>query len=279
MKKIVTIVGARPQFIKAAVVSRKLREIPQKITELLVHTGQHFDENMSDIFFDELNISTPDFHLGIGGGTHGQNTGRMIEKIEEVLMKENPDIVLVYGDTDSTLAASIASSKLTIPIAHVEAGLRSGNRQMPEEINRILTDHASDYLFTPTTTATTNLRNEGIDEDYIWQVGDVMYDMVLYYTNKSDKESLILDRLRLHPREYVLLTIHRKENTNDIHRLENIFNGLRDISFEIVLPLHPRTAKYLNKYELSLDRLNIVDPVSYIDMLMLEKKCCFYSNG
>jgi UDP-GlcNAc3NAcA epimerase len=229
--KVVSIVGNRPQFVKVAVVSRALREAG--LLEVLVHTGQHYDPGLSEVFFRELDIPSPDYHLGIGGGTHGENTGRMIEAIERVLLEERPDWVLVYGDTDSTLAGAIAAVKLHIPVAHVEAGLRSFNRRMPEEINRVLTDHASDLLFAPSETAVRNLLREGIDEDRIKLVGDVMYDAALYYGAKAERESRILDRLGLKPKEYLLATVHRAENTDDPERLGAILEALALLHREI----------------------------------------------
>lgn len=270
--KIATIIGARPQFIKAAVVSRAFRELRTDVREVLIHTGQHFDANMSDVFFDELDIPRPNHHLGIGGGTHGQNTGRMIEAIEAVLITEKPDWVLVYGDTDSTLAGALAAAKLHIPVAHVEAGLRSFNRRMPEEINRVLTDHISSLLFTPTDTATRNLANEGITGERVQQVGDVMYDAAIYYGKRAEQRSSILVDLRLTPKGYILATIHRAENTDDPHRLGEILNGLASAELPVVWPLHPRTKNRLNKFGLRLPaNFRAIDPVGYLDMVMLEK--------
>jgi len=234
--KVATIVGARPQFVKAAVVSRAFKENRPDVTEMLVHTGQHYDANMSDVFFDELDIPCPDYNLGIGGGTHGQNTGRMIEKIEEVLLKEKPDWLLVYGDTDSTLAGTLAAAKLRVPVAHVEAGLRSFNRRMPEEINRILTDHTADLLFTPTNTATRNLANEGISGDKVRQVGDVMYDAALYYGERAEQRSRILDVLGLAAKSYILATLHRAENTDDPEGMRNILAGFTESPQPIIWP-------------------------------------------
>jgi len=274
--KILTVVGARPQFIKAAVVSRVLRAMPNA-QEILLHTGQHYDDNMSQVFFDELDIPRPDVNLGIGGGTHGQNTGRMIEAIEAVLLAERPEWVLVYGDTDSTLAGALAAVKLHIPIAHVEAGLRSFNRRMPEEINRVLTDHAADLLFAPTETAVTNLKREGLPNERIVLVGDVMYDAALYYSAKAAKKSRILDSLGLQQGSYILATVHRAENTNDPIRLRAIFEALDEVAQEIpvVLPLHPRTTKALHNQGM-LDwvgeHIHILEPVGYLDMVMLEKQ-------
>lgn len=282
MKKIVTIVGARPQFIKAAAVSRVLRSSPGT-TEILVHTGQHYDSNMSEVFFDELEIPQPDYHLGIGSGTHGSQTGKMLEAIEAVLIQEQPNWVLVYGDTNSTLAGALAAAKLHIPVAHVEAGLRSFNRQMPEEINRVLTDHSSDILFAPTETAVKNLLHEGIAEQRIHLVGDVMYDAALYYGAKADTHSQILSNLGLSPKGYILATIHRAENTDDSLRLQAIFQGLIQVAQEIpvVLPLHPRTRKALERENLFLEvskSLVIIEPVGYLDMVMLEKNACLIAT-
>lgn len=273
--KVVTIVGARPQFIKAATVSRVLRS-HSNITEILVHTGQHYDQNMSEVFFDELEIPEPEYDLGIGSATHGRQTGQMIEAIEQVLLAEKPDWLLVYGDTNSTLAGAIAASKLHIPIAHVEAGLRSFDNQMPEEINRILTDRISTLLFAPTTTAVNHLKNEGINDFFIYLVGDVMYDAALYYQQKAESLSNIITKLNLQPKNYILATIHRAENTDNPEILANIFNSLINLSQEvsIVVPLHPRTKKMLASIEL-LDTVSIsltlIEPVGYFDMILLEK--------
>lgn len=273
MMKIATIVGARPQFIKAAAVSRVIAGEPQ-VNEMLIHTGQHFDSNMSDVFFDELDIRPPDFHLGIGGGTHGQNTGRMIEAIEQVLLNEKPDWVLVYGDTDSTLAGTLAAVKLHIPVAHVEAGLRSFNRGMPEEINRVLTDHAADLLLAPTQTAVTNLDREGIHGSKIRLVGDVMYDATLFYLNRARRPvSIALEE----GQPYYLCTIHRAENTDDPQRLMAIVTLLNQLSEEtaIVLPLHPRTVAALRR--LGGRGLNpsvqVISPVGYLEMTWLLAHC------
>ena len=270
--KIVTIVGARPQFIKAAVVSRAFRAQASGMREVLVHTGQHYDANMSDVFFAELDIPRPDYHLGIGGGTHGQNTGRMIEAIEDVLLQEQPDWLLVYGDTDSTLAGALAAVKLHIPVAHVEAGLRSFNRRMPEEINRVLTDHAADLLFTPTDTATRNLAQEGITGEKVQQVGDVMYDAALYYGAKAEQQSRILDTLGLESKRYILATVHRQENTDDRERLRHILAGFAESPQPVVWPLHPRTRNRLADFGWTVpDCVRAIDPVGYLDMVMLEK--------
>lgn len=267
---IVTIVGARPQFIKAAVVSRAFREHLPTVREIIVHTGQHYDANMSDVFFDELDIPRPNYNLGIGGGSHGQNTGRMIAAIETVVINEKPDWVLVYGDTDSTLAGALAAVKLHVPVAHVEAGLRSFNRSMPEEINRILTDHAADLLFSPTDTATRNLANEGITGARVQQIGDVMYDAVLYYRHKAQRPvDVNLDG------GFILATVHRAENTDDPVRLANIIGALNDIAAEtpVILPLHPRTQKLLAQSQLDTRHITLLKPVSYFEMLWLLEHC------
>lgn len=272
--KITTVIGARPQFIKASSLSREISK-HDNIEEIIIHTGQHYDANMSDVFFTELEIPKPKYNLGIGGGSHGQNTGRMIEGIEKILIEENPNYLLVYGDTDSTLAGALAGSKIHIPVIHIEAGLRSFNKNMPEEINRILTDHCSDFLFTPTQTATKHLLNEGVNKNKIYQVGDIMYDTALYFGVKADKESKALDTYNLDTKDYYLVTIHRQENTDDKVRLENIFDGLNKLADEhnIILPLHPRTKKKLNDFGLEklLKNLIITEPLGYLDMVKLEK--------
>jgi len=269
--KVVTIVGARPQFVKAAVVSREICK-KSDIEEILIHTGQHFDANMSDVFFNELDIRKPDYQLKIGGGTHGENTGRMIEAIEKVLIKICPDKMLVYGDTDTTLAAAIAGSKLHIPIAHIEAGLRSFNRKMPEEINRILVDHMSDLLFTPTTIAKKNLAAEGISGNCVKIVGDVMYDASLFYGDRAQRP-LNVER----GKEFVLCTIHRAENTNDKTRLNYILEALNNISleFNIILPIHPRTAKVIKEIHdvVIHPNVHIIKPVSFLEMNWLLQNC------
>ena len=275
--KIVTVVGARPQFIKAAVVSRAFRNLPG-IKEVLVHTGQHYDQNMSEVFFQELDIPRPDYNLNIGSGTHGAQTGKMLEAIEEVLLDVKPDWVLVYGDTNSTLAGALAAAKLHIPVAHVEAGLRSFNRRMPEEINRVLTDHISELLFAPTALAVENLRREGIPEERVKLAGDVMYDAAHYYAERSKTNSCILERLGLRQNNYILATIHRAENTDNPSRLSAIFEGLvhvaREQRIKIIVPLHPRTKTALR--EAGLERmvqadLIVIEPVGYLDMVALER--------
>jgi len=275
MMKIVTVLGARPQFIKAAAVSRAVRSRPG-LCERLVHTGQHYDDNMSAVFFEELEIPRPDHHLGIGGGPHGAMTGRMLEAVERTLLDEKPDAVLVYGDTNSTLAGALAAAKLHIPVAHVEAGLRSFNRRMPEELNRVLTDHLAERLFTPTVAADGNLLREGLPAERIRRVGDVMYDAALFYGRRAAGTSRILEVLRLEPRGYILATIHRAENTDDPDRLAAVMEGLLSAAarVRVVLPLHPRTRRTLQDRDL-LERvaagLTLTDPVGYLDMVMLER--------
>ncbi|MGG3912720.1 non-hydrolyzing UDP-N-acetylglucosamine 2-epimerase [Rossellomorea vietnamensis] len=269
--KIITIIGARPQFIKAAPVSRVLRE---HVEELIIHTGQHYDANMSDIFFEELNIPKPDFQLGIGSGSHGKQTGEMLSGIEEILLKEKPDYVLVYGDTNSTLAGSLAASKLHIPIIHIEAGLRSFNKKMPEEVNRILTDHISEYLFCPTDTAVENLQNENITTNVI-NVGDVMYDAVLYNRELANEKSEIIQQLEIVDKDYHLITIHRAENTDDPERIKNILEALNEIDTLKVWPIHPRTKNVLKSMGYNLEdihNLKVIEPVGYLDMLTLESQ-------
>ena len=272
--KVVSIVGARPQFVKAAAVSRAIAERPG-IEEVLVHTGQHYDTNLSDVFFQGLQIPAPAHNLGIGSLSHGAQTGRMLEAIEEVLVNEAPDWALVYGDTNSTLAGALAAAKLHIPVAHVEAGLRSFNRHMPEEVNRVLTDHASDLLFAPTSTAVANLKREGIDEAKIRVVGDVMYDVTSRNRAHAEQTSTILSDIRVEERDFVLATVHRAENTDDLTRLESVFGALVHASakWPVVVPLHPRTKKALitaNIWEPVSDALTILAPVSYHDMVRLE---------
>ena len=271
--KLITIIGARPQFIKAAAVSREIAKHTD-IEEIIVHTGQHFDPNMSEIFFEQMQIPKPDYNLEINSLSHGAMTGRMIEKIEEVLLKEKPDWVLVYGDTNSTIAGSLAAKKLQIKVAHVEAGLRSFNRNMPEEINRILTDKISDLLFCPTDTAVKNLQNEGIGKNSLARIvkcGDVMQDAAIFYSDLAQKLEMDL------PDKFLLATIHRAENTDDPKRLTSIFNALAEISNDIpiILPLHPRTKKIISNSQLKINNLHLImiDPVGYLQMIYLLKNC------
>ena len=274
--KIITVVGARPQFVKAATVSRAILDHNKAnpsniIEELIVHTGQHYDANMSDVFFEEMDIPKPAYSLGVGGGNHGAMTGRQLEKIEEVLLKEKPDYVLVYGDTNSTLAGALAAAKLHIPVVHVEAGLRSFNMQMPEEINRILTDQISNLLFCPTETAIANLKNEGFDSKncQFINVGDVMYDAALYYSSKSRKPTTVnLDK------DFALVTIHRADNTENIERLSSIVDALNEINetTPVICPIHPRTKELILNLVVK-PKFMLIDPVSYFEIIWLLENC------
>jgi UDP-GlcNAc3NAcA epimerase len=276
MTKILTVVGARPQFVKASALSRAFRML--YIEEVLVHTGQHFDDNMADIFFRQMEIPLPAYNLGVHSLSHGAMTGRMLEETEKVLVMEKPAAVVVYGDTNSTLAGALAAVKLHIPVAHVEAGLRSFNTGMPEEINRILTDRISSFLFCPTENAVANLKMEGFDHfpAKIFNTGDVMYDVALHYGKISRLKSRILTDLGLAGKPFILATLHRQENTDDSERLTEICQALNTLSreFKIVLPLHPRTRKVLDNSNIKLN-FDPVDPVGYFDMLELLKNCSF----
>jgi len=308
--KMVTIIGARPQFIKAAAVSRALQAFSQtapsgsrrsrrRIQEILVHTGQHYDYLMDKVFFEELKLQRCDYHLGVGSGAHGKQTGMMLEQIEPILQKEKPDVVLVYGDTNSTLAGALAAAKMRLPVAHVEAGLRSYDPDMPEEINRLLTDHVSGLLFCPTDEAVENLSKEGIrngmQERWVKNVGDVMYDSILHYSEIAEQTSTILYDLKLFSSSgaltpnselrtvyfksrtpnYYLATLHRAENTDNPERLKSILKALEQIAgtYPVILPLHPRTKKMMEVHGLRLKSKNVkvIDPVSYLNMLKLEK--------
>ncbi len=273
--KVVTIVGARPQFIKASAISRVVRsQYAGHVEEVLVHTGQHFDENMSQVFFDDLDVPRPRYNLEISGGTHGVMTGRMLEGVEPILMREQPDWVLVYGDTNSTLAGALAAAKLHLPVAHVEAGLRSFNMRMPEEINRCLSDRISTLLFCPTETAVLNLRNEGV-RNGVHNVGDVMYDVALHYKDVARRRSTILETLRLPERSFALATCHRAENTDNPQRLGEILDALCEIAgeFPVVLPLHPRTRKMIDDLHFSdrLRSITVIAPLPFLDMVRLEQ--------
>ena len=270
--KILTIVGARPQFVKAAVVSRVIRE-RSGIEELLVHTGQHFDANMSDVFFQEMNIPHLAINLDINSMSHGAMTARMMEKLEEVAIREKPDLFLIYGDTNSTLAGALVASKLHIPIGHVEAGLRSFNMKMPEEINRILSDRVSKWLFCPTQTAVDNLHREGYDnfQSQISLSGDVMYDAALYYSSRLDE---VPSKVEMPDKSYALVTLHREENTDDEGTLRRLMGILENMDEEVVLPLHPRTRKKLEGFGIT-PRIKTIDPVGYYDMIRLLKNCSF----
>jgi UDP-GlcNAc3NAcA epimerase len=271
--KVFTVLGARPQFIKAAPVSRALRE--KGIQEFLLHTGQHYDYQMSQVFFDEMGIPKPDVNLGVGSSLHGKQTAQMLIGIEEYLIQEKPDYVLVYGDTNSTLAGALAAVKLHIPVAHIEAGLRSFNREMPEEHNRVLTDHCADLLFCPTKTAVANLEREGLSKGVYW-VGDVMYDAVLQFGEIAKKKSRILDDLDLEPKKYLLATVHRQSNTDNVKNLRNIIDAFSEIDETIVFPVHPRTRKKIEEANLfkqkpEIKKIKMIEPVGYLDMLMLEQ--------
>ena len=297
--RLFSVVSTRPQFIKAKPVIEELEK--GKIEHLLVHTGQHYDYNMSKVFFDELHIPEPDYHLGVGSGNHGWQTGEMVKKLEEVLLEEKPDWVLVYGDTNSTLAGALAASKLCIPIAHVEAGLRSYNRRMPEEINRVLTDHVSTVLLCPTETAVENLKKEGfvnivndgklvntrsqlnqikfLRESFVINLGDVMYESLLKCIGIANKRSDILKTYNLLPKSYYLLTVHRAENTDNPERLKNIVEALIDISKDkpVIWPVHPRTRKCISSFNIDIkptSHFHYIEPAGYFDMLMLEKNAC-----
>jgi UDP-GlcNAc3NAcA epimerase len=294
MYKILTIIGARPQIIKAAALSRIIREnFSSQLKEIIVHTGQHYDENMSKVFFDELNIPAEDYNLNVGSGSHGKQTALMIERIEEVLLKEKPDGMVIYGDTNSTLAGAIAASKLLIPVFHIEAGLRSYNKTMPEEINRIMADHVSTLLFCPTQQAIKNLEKEGfyqhkhnlcnINNPKVILSGDVMYDNSLYFSKIAEQKSTLLQKLGIQNKPFALCTIHRNNNTDIKERLNNIFSALYKISKEIdiVLPLHPRTKKMLSiqindklyQQIIHSKSIQIIEPVSFLEMIVLEKNC------
>ncbi len=273
--KIASVVGARPQFVKAATVSRELAAF-EEVDEILLHTGQHYDHNLSAIFFSDLDLPSPHHHLGNGSSSHGAQTGRMLEAIERVLLDERPDMVVVYGDTNSTLAGALAARKIGLTVAHVEAGLRSFNRSMPEEINRVLTDHLADLLFAPTDNAVGLLRAEGIDPKRTHQVGDVMVDAVLHAMNTIAHRRCSLDRLQLSAKNYILATVHRAENTDDPTRLRAIFSALSEMARNrpVVLPLHPRTRAALqreNLLEVVGASIKLIEPIGYLDMLALEK--------
>jgi len=296
MKHILTIIGARPQIIKAAALSRAIsNHFSKELQETIVHTGQHYDENMSQVFFDEMGIPEPDYNLGVGSESHGKQTAAMIEKIEDILVKEKPDFVILYGDTNSTLAGAVAASKIHIPVVHIEAGLRSFNKTMPEEINRIVCDHTSTLLFSPTRTGINNLIMEGFnphanppysaDNQGIFHCGDIMYDNSQYFSKIAAKKSTVLKRHKLEQGNYLLGTIHRDSNTDNPERLSAIFEALDKISMtyqiDIVLPLHPRTSKLLGKnltkevYQAvtSNSYIKMIPPASFFDIIVLEKNC------
>jgi UDP-GlcNAc3NAcA epimerase len=276
--KILTVVGARPQFIKAAVISRLIRDVyKNKITEVLVHTGQHYDQNMSDIFFTDMDIPIPSFHLEVNEKTHGAMTGKMLQKLEELMLSEKPDMVLVYGDTNSTLAGGLAASKLHIPVAHVEAGLRSFWKKMPEEQNRILTDQISDLLFCPTNTAVGNLSNEGIKSG-VYNVGDIMFDSFNHYNSLLFNRKLNFGShdLKVANKDFCLLTLHRAENTSDKFILNNIFYNISKLDYPIIFPIHPRTRNVIKELCIKLpENVISLNPVGYYEMLYLLKSCLF----
>jgi len=296
VKKIITIIGARPQIIKSAALSRAVREVfSDKIIELVVHTGQHYDQNMSAIFFDEMGIPKPTYNLGVGSGTHGQQTAEMLSAIERILINEKPDALVVYGDTNSTLAGATAAAKLHIPIVHIEAGLRSYNKKMPEEVNRVVCDHLSTLLFSPTKSGFDNLKKEGFselttppysaDSPKIYHCGDVMFDNSHFFATLADEKSTVLEENKLTSGNFILSTIHRNNNTDDPHRLGAIFSAFLAVlesypEKEVVLPLHPRTKKCLTNLSAELQekisnqtRLKIIDPVSFFNIIALEKHC------
>ncbi|MEZ4935983.1 MAG: UDP-N-acetylglucosamine 2-epimerase (non-hydrolyzing) [Crocinitomicaceae bacterium] len=297
MKKIVTIIGARPQIIKAAAISRELKNnFTDEIKEIIVHTGQHYDTNMSDIFFTELGIPHPDYNLNIGSGQHGKQTSGMLEGIETILQKENADLLLIYGDTNSTVAGSLAASKLHIPVAHVEAGLRSFNKSMPEEINRVVADHVSTLLFCPTESALVNLKNEGfslnidskkatIDKPGVYKSGDVMLDNTLYFAQMAEKKRGLLDQTGIESGNFILSTCHRPSNTDNKENINSIFESLLEIAesnrLQVVLPIHPRTQKCFDQWVESKLKDHIrssaffkmIPPVSFLEMILLENHC------
>lgn len=267
MKKILTVLGARPQFIKAAIISRVIYEqYHNNIQEIIVHTGQHYDVNMSDIFFKEMHIPQPNYRLNVGGKSNVEMTGQMLVELEKLMLQERPDIVLIYGDTNSTLAAAITASKVHIPIAHIEAGMRAFDKKVPEEVNRVLADHVSSYFFCTSEQPAQNLRKEGLNEN-IYVVGDVMYDLVLFYKDIA-KSTVVVQNL---PKQFYLATCHRQENTDNQGNLRSIFDALKELASKtpVVIPLHPRTKRYLLEYDIKTDGLHVLEPVGYFDMLYL----------
>ena len=266
--KIISVVGARPQFIKLAILSKELRE---NHNEIIIHTGQHYDDNMSRYFFEEMQIAKPDYNLNIGSGSHGKQTAEMLIGLEDIFLHQKPDVVITFGDTNTTLATGLAATKLNIPVAHVEAGLRSHNREMPEEINRILTDHISDYLFAPTLNAMENIKSENLyGKPFL--VGDVMYDSLLYYGKIADQKSRILNNLKLKQKEYILLTLHRPYNVDNIQKLQNIFSALKQTKRFIVLPVHPRSCKMIESTNIIIpENISIIEPLGYLDFISLQK--------
>ena len=266
--KIISVVGARPQFIKLAILSKELRE---NHNEIIIHTGQHYDDNMSKYFFEEMQIAKPDYNLNIGSGSHGKQTAEMLIGLEDIFLHQKPDVVITFGDTNTTLATGLAATKLNIPVAHVEEGLRRHNREMPEEINRILTDHISDYLFAPTLTAMENIKIENLyGKPFL--VGDVMYDSLLYYGKIAEQKSRILKNLKLKQKEYILLTLHRPYNVDNIHKLQNIFSALKQTKRFIVLPVHPRSRKMIESTNTIIpENISIIEPLGYLDFISLQR--------
>lgn len=276
--KISSIVGARPQFVKVAAICRALSrgEFLDSTRHCIIHTGQHYDPEMSDVFFSELDIPKPNFNLGVGSGTHAEQTGEMMMRLEPVLAREQPDCVLLYGDTNSTLAGAVVCSKLHIPVAHIEAGLRSFNRRMPEETNRVVADHLSDFLFCPTSEASRNLAREGLGDRTVLS-GDIMYDAALYYRQRAEIQSGHPSK-QFGPKSFALATIHRAENTDDPSRLRAIFSALESVAREtcpVVLPMHPRTRKCVESAGVRLNSISLLPPASYLDMLLLESRARF----
>jgi len=264
--KICSVIGARPQFIKSSPLTSALTN---KFYEVMINTGQHYDHDMSMAFFEELSLSKPKYNLEIGSGKHGKQTAAMLSSLEEVFINEAPSAVIVYGDTNSTMAGALAAAKLHIPVIHVEAGLRSFNKTMPEEINRIITDHVSDFLFVPSETSRKNLLNEGIING-VHIVGDIMYDSILIHGPRARENSKILDKLKIKDEKYYLATIHRAENTDNESRLRSIFESFSKIDAFVFMPLHPRTKKLMSKYSLNpANNIKVIDPVGYLDMLQL----------
>ncbi|MGB0917742.1 MAG: non-hydrolyzing UDP-N-acetylglucosamine 2-epimerase [Flavobacteriales bacterium] len=297
MKKLLTIIGARPQIIKAAALNRAIRtKFSKELVEVLVHTGQHYDHGMSDVFFEEMGISKPDYQLGIGSGSHGKQTGKMLEEIENVINQEKPDALVIYGDTNSTIAGSLAASKLHLPVIHIEAGLRSYNKRMPEEINRITADHSSTLLYSPTNSGLRNLEKEGfktleeaekagkadINNPYVFHCGDLMYDNTLFYSEKAEDKSDLFSQNKIEKGGYILSTIHRPQNTDDLDTLLGIIVSLNEISesenLQVILPLHPRTANVLKQADdvriskiRENEKFKIIEPVGFLEMILLEK--------
>lgn len=269
MKKIITVVGARPQFIKAAALSREIKKYSNKIKEVIVHTGQHFDENMSDVFFETMDIPKPDYNLDINSKSHSVMTAEMMMGLEKIFNDEKPDLVLVYGDTNSTLSAALVASKMHIKIAHIEAGMRSFNKKIPEEVNRVLCDHISNMFFCASDVSVKNLKNENI-VDNVFCVGDIMFDTFKYYSNKNHSSQL----LQTIGGDIILCTIHREDNTNNLNRLSEIISSLQVLSksYEVVLPLHPRTKKIIENNNIPLNGIKVIEPVGYFDILGLLKK-------